>query len=194
MSMTENEAIGQLKYMYKTCMDEKCKHKGQCDLCCESKDMAIQALEEIQQYRAIGTIGEFEALKEKSVAYLTDKEKRLLFSALSREKEICKQVDKECCREPYEDTLESVVKELEKKFYYGRFEKEIRNIAIDEFAERLKAILKDMQILSMRGEDDCPHDDCPYSNQSITCEYCIREQTIKDIEQIAEELKESNNE
>lgn len=59
MSMTENEAIGQLKYMYKTCMDEKCKHKGQCDLCCESKNMAIQALEEIQQYRAIGTIEEF---------------------------------------------------------------------------------------------------------------------------------------
>ena len=26
-------------------MDEKCKHKGQCDLCCEARDMAIQALE-----------------------------------------------------------------------------------------------------------------------------------------------------
>ena len=66
--MTENEAIGQLKYMYKTCMDEKCKHKGQCDLCCESKDMATQALEEIQQYKAIGTIEEFKALKEKERA------------------------------------------------------------------------------------------------------------------------------
>lgn len=66
------------------------------------------------------------------MAYLTDKEKRLLFSALSREKEICKQVDKECCREPYEDTLESVVKGLEKKFYYDRLEKAIRNKAIDE--------------------------------------------------------------
>ena len=51
--MTEKEAIRQLKYMYKTCMDEKCKHKGQCDLCCEARDMAIKALEE------------FKALKEK---------------------------------------------------------------------------------------------------------------------------------
>ena len=66
MSMTENEAISQLKYMYKTCIDEKCKHKGQCDLCCEARDMAIQALEEVQQYRAIGTIEEFKALKEKN--------------------------------------------------------------------------------------------------------------------------------
>ena len=72
------------------------------------------------------------------MAYLTDKEKRLLFSALSREKEVCKQVDKEFCREPYEQSLESVVKSLERKFYYDRFEKEIRATAIEEFAEKLK--------------------------------------------------------
>ena len=72
------------------------------------------------------------------MAYLTDKEKRLLFSALSREKEVCKQVDKEFCREPYEQSLESVVKSLERKFYYDRFEKEIRAKAIEEFAEKLK--------------------------------------------------------
>ena len=58
MSITENEAIKSL------------------ELCKESRifipnnivlDMAIQALEEIQQYRAIGTVDEFKALKEKSV-------------------------------------------------------------------------------------------------------------------------------
>ena len=75
------------------------------------------------------------------MAYLTDKEKRLLFSALTREKKVCIEVDKECCRETYEDTLESVVKNLEKKFYYDRFEKEIRAKAIDEFAERLKDLI-----------------------------------------------------
>lgn len=73
------------------------------------------------------------------MAYLTDKEKRLLFSALTREKKVCVEVDKECCRETCEDTLESVVKNLEKKFYYDRFEKEIRAKAINEFAERLKS-------------------------------------------------------
>ena len=72
------------------------------------------------------------------MAYLTDKEKRLLFSALTREKKVCVEVDKECCREAYEDTLESVVKNLEKKFYYDRFEKEIRAKAIDEFTHQLK--------------------------------------------------------
>ena len=74
------------------------------------------------------------------MAYLTDKEKRLLFSALTREKKVCVEVDKECCREAYEDTLESVVKNLEKKFYYDRFEKEIRNKAIDEFAAAIRDI------------------------------------------------------
>ena len=42
-------------------------------------DEAIQALEEIQQYRAIGTIEEFKALKEKAtqkkVAYQGEHEK-----------------------------------------------------------------------------------------------------------------------
>lgn len=68
-------------------------------------------------------------------------------------------------------------------------DEKVRNKAINEFAERLKAILKDMQILSLQGEDDCPHDVCPHGNQSITCEYCIREQTIKDIERIAEGMR-----
>ena len=71
------------------------------------------------------------------MAYLEDKEKRLLFSALSREKEVCIKVDKECCREPYETTLKSIVESLERKFYYDRFEKEIRAKTIDEFAEEL---------------------------------------------------------
>lgn len=34
---------------------------------CKAVEIAIQALEEIQKYRAIGTIEEFKALKEKSV-------------------------------------------------------------------------------------------------------------------------------
>ena len=71
------------------------------------------------------------------MSYLTDKEKRLLFSALSREKEVCKQVDRKCCREPYEDTLQSVVDSLERKFYYDRFEKKIRNDAIQDFYDEI---------------------------------------------------------
>ena len=132
-------------------------------------------------------------MKGEDMAYLTDKEKRLLFSALTREKKVCIEVDKECCRETYEDTLESVVKNLEKKFYYDRFEKEIRAKAIDEFAERLKERLKSMQMVELQGEDVCPcsetGEDCPYMNQDVGCQYCAREQTIKDIDEIAEQMK-----
>ena len=127
------------------------------------------------------------------MAYLTDKEKRLLFSALSREKEVCKQVDKEFCREPYEQSLESVVKSLERKFYYDRFEKEIRAKVIEEFAERLKDRIVGMQMAELQGEDVCPchetGEECKYMNQDIACQYCAREQTIKEIDEIAEQLK-----
>lgn len=59
MSMTENRAVELLEYT-KT-FDE---FKGTAHNV--AFDMAIQALEEIQQYRAIGTIEEFKALKEKN--------------------------------------------------------------------------------------------------------------------------------
>ena len=127
------------------------------------------------------------------MAYLTDKEKRLLFSALTREKKVCIEVDKECCRENYEDTLESVVKNLERKFYYDRFEKEIRAKAINEFAERLEERIVGMQMVELQGEDVCPcaetGEECPYINQDIGCQYCAREHTIKEINEIAEEMR-----
>ena len=61
--MTENEAIRVLKQTYDR-TDSIYKSN-------ELDDMfktAIQALSEIQQYRAIGTVEEFKALKEKNVA------------------------------------------------------------------------------------------------------------------------------
>lgn len=74
--------------------------------------------------------------------WLTDKEKRILFSALTREKSVCIQVDKQCePREPYEQSLQSVCESLEHKFYYDRLfkqmEKQIREEAIDDFVNRV---------------------------------------------------------
>jgi hypothetical protein len=67
------------------------------------------------------------------------------------------------------------------------------NKAIDEFAEALKERLKGMQMVELQGEDVCPcaetGEECPYINQDIGCQYCAREQTIKDILEIAEQLK-----
>ena len=65
--------------------------------------------------------------------------------------------------------------------------------AIDDFAERLKEILNGMQMAELQGEDVCPYDDifkeCPYINSELGCQYCAREQTIKDIDEIVEQLK-----
>ena len=74
---------------------------------------------------------------ERMSEWLTDKEKRILFSALTREKSVCIQVDKQCePREPYEQSLQSVCESLEHKFYYDRLfkkmEKQIRETAIDD--------------------------------------------------------------
>ena len=62
--MTENEAIKGLETL-----KYQCKHNGECgtcNICCSSIPLAIQALEQIQLYRAIGTIEEFKSLKEKN--------------------------------------------------------------------------------------------------------------------------------
>ena len=74
--------------------------------------------------------------------WLTDKEKRILFSALTREKSVCIQVDKQCePREPYEQSLKSVCESLEHKFYYDRLfkqmEKQIRAEAIDDLCNEI---------------------------------------------------------
>lgn len=70
--------------------------------------------------------------------WLTDTEKRILLSAISREKKVCIQVDKESCREHYETSLESVCKSLEHKFMYDRLFKQIRAEVIEEFVSEIR--------------------------------------------------------
>lgn len=61
-SMTENEAIKKLNML-----DEALNfQRADADESSCALQMAIQALEEIRQYRAIGTVEEFKALKEKT--------------------------------------------------------------------------------------------------------------------------------
>ena len=71
--------------------------------------------------------------------WLTDIEKRILLSALTREKSVCIEVDKQCkLREAYEQSLQSVCESLEHKFYYDRLFKQIRADAIDDFVQKVK--------------------------------------------------------
>ena len=76
MSMTENEAK---EYIVNECQNTKCRYLNSDNECMEDgkcfevKFMAIQALEEIQQYRAIGTIEELQALKDGSIPIIHGK-------------------------------------------------------------------------------------------------------------------------
>lgn len=113
-----------------------------------------KALEEIQQYRAIGTVEEIKVLKEKETEILLK----------------------------------------DGQFLYQQGLVDGYANAIDEFAEKLKERLKGMQMVELQGEDVCPcaetGEACPYMNQDIGCQYCAREQTIKELDEIAEQLKE----
>lgn len=99
------------------------------------------------------------------MVYLTDTEKRLLFAALRREKEVCKKIDDSKVDDGTCTMLVPIIESLERKFKYDRLEKSIRNKAIDEFAERLR--------------HDC-------------LDSCFHETHMFHILKVAEELKEKN--
>lgn len=75
---------------------------------------------------------------------MTDTEKRLLFSALRREKEVCKKIDDTKVEDATCKMLVPVVESLERKFYYDRFEKTICEMVIDEFCEKLSSRLTEI--------------------------------------------------
>ena len=46
---------------------------------------------------------------------LTDKEQRIFLAAMEREEKVCEEVDRNYVREPYEDSLMRVCKEIRRK-------------------------------------------------------------------------------
>lgn len=46
---------------------------------------------------------------------LTDKEQRIFLAAMGREEKICEEADRNCVREPYEDSLMRVCREIRRK-------------------------------------------------------------------------------
>ena len=46
---------------------------------------------------------------------LTDKEQRIFLASMGREEEVCKKVDRKYVKEPYEDSLMSVCREIKRK-------------------------------------------------------------------------------
>lgn len=56
-------------------------------------------------------------MDERGEIMFTDKEHRILLSAMSREEKICKQVDKESNREPYEQSLQAICYSINRKIH-----------------------------------------------------------------------------
>ena len=75
------------------------------------------------------------------MSYLSDKEKRILFAALDREEKVCKKMDKKNKGQTDKQPLLSIVWSLKRKFYYDRFEEEIRTKSIDKFADKMIVML-----------------------------------------------------
>lgn len=166
--MTENEAIKKIKYMPVKLFDEEAD---------KAKRMAIKALEEIQQYRAIGTVEDIQevmalckSLQETTCKYMdigTIEE----FKAL---KDINRVADNLSKMERIEF---KALKEKEERFdrnirMFNEIGLEIRANAIDEFVERLK-------VESFSG----------YVTLEDYCEDTVECVSVEDIDNIAEQLK-----
>lgn len=75
-------------------------------------EMAEEELKELKKKIADSPVA---LLPSAQPEQLTDKEQRIFLAAMGREEEVCKQVDEECCREPYEDSLVRVCHEIIRK-------------------------------------------------------------------------------
>ena len=64
----------------------------------------------------IGTVKQLlEGLSSAQPEPLTDKEQRIFLAAMEREEKVCEEVDRNYVREPYEDSLMQVCKEIRRK-------------------------------------------------------------------------------
>ena len=60
-------------------------------------------------------VEEIENLPSAQPEPLTDKEQRIFLAAMGREEKVCEEVDRNYVREPYEDSLMWVCKEIRRK-------------------------------------------------------------------------------
>lgn len=88
-----------------------------------SRQAAIKAIEDLQDcyngfsdsYDKAYIIEVLEELPPAEPERLTDKEQRIFLAAMSKEEKVCEEVDRNYVREPYEDSLMSVCREIERK-------------------------------------------------------------------------------
>jgi len=100
--MNNQQAINLLKDLEKN-LDDYC---GLNDEGKTAFGMAITALE------LFGNSEQFPSIQPEP---LTNKEQRIFLAAMEREEKVCEEVDRNYVREPYEDSLMSVCKEIRRK-------------------------------------------------------------------------------
>ena len=100
--MNNQQAINLLKDLEKN-LDDYC---GLNDEGKTAFGMAITALE---------LFGNSEQFPSAQPEPLTNKEQRIFLAAMEREEKVCEEVDRNYVREPYEDSLMSVCKEIRRK-------------------------------------------------------------------------------
>ena len=90
---------------------------------CISRSDVIALAEEVENKRLKGEIdltyvpmiNGIKALPSAQPEPLTDKEQRIFLAAMGREEKVCEEVDRNYVREPYEDSLMRVCKEIRRK-------------------------------------------------------------------------------
>ena len=80
-----------------------------CELNKEGKTAFRMAIESLELF------GNSEHLPSAQPEPLTDKEQRIFLAAMEREKKVCEEIDRNYVREPYEDSLIQVCREIIRK-------------------------------------------------------------------------------
>lgn len=79
-----------------------------------SRQAAIEAFEDTT-FTKNEILRRLSELPSAQAEQLTDKEQRIFLAAMGREEKVCKEVDRNYVREPYEDSLMQVCKEIRRK-------------------------------------------------------------------------------
>lgn len=83
----------------------------------DNGDMVSGANPDMHQawYKEEDVYNALESVPSAQPEQLTDKEQRIFLAAMGREEKVCKEVDEECRREPYEDSLVRICHEITRK-------------------------------------------------------------------------------
>ena len=78
-------------------------------------DMALDHIDHVPPWVYDNLLNALNEVPSVQPEPLTDKEQRIFLAAMGREEKVCEEVDRNYVREPYEDSLMRVCKEIRRK-------------------------------------------------------------------------------